>query len=75
MSEAETTLLSKVGKDKSREADHLKSPNVDEKEPVTIRRLKELSKMLCTKCDASASDVCFDCRVHKLVNQLLNELI
>jgi len=53
----------------------LNSFTADVKEPVMIRRLKELSKMLCVKCDALTPDVCFDCRVHKLVNQLLNEIV
>jgi len=43
-------------------------------EMSTIEPLKSLSKEVCSKCDVSNEDGCFDCKIHKLINQILKEI-
>jgi len=37
-------------------------------------KIKELSKLVCNTCEVNSYDVCSDCPIHKLVNEILEML-
>ncbi len=41
----------------------------------TRQILIELSKEACAKCEVQNANVCFNCRIHQLINQLLRKTI
>jgi len=43
-------------------------------EQPKVQLLRELSKEVCVKCDNLNEEACEDCRIHKLINQLLIEI-
>ncbi len=43
-------------------------------EQPRVQLLRELSKEVCVKCETFNEEVCTDCRVHRLINQLLIEM-
>lgn len=43
-------------------------------EMSSIESLKTLSKEVCSRCNALDGDGCFDCKIHKLINQILKEI-
>jgi len=40
----------------------------------TRQILIELSKEACSKCNVLSEEICFNCKVHKLINQLLRKM-